>query len=242
MFRQRGRKRTYEHNLKIASLLSFVAGMVNVAAFLAVKELATNVTGHFAFFMEKALTLSFQSGLKYFLYIAAFLLGSFYASFIMEYQKESRFKSTYKAPVITESLLLMTIALIGHELIIYKPDLLVIILLFAMGLQNSLVTTISDAIVRTTHLTGLFTDLGIDLSKLFFTKEKAKLFASIKLRLTIVLFFFLGGILGGFSYGALQLRVLMIAAILLIIGLIYDNLSLMVRRKYQHARFKMKSR
>jgi len=49
MFRHQGKTRTLNHNLKIASLLSFVAGMVNVAGFLAVQRLTTNVTGHFAF-------------------------------------------------------------------------------------------------------------------------------------------------------------------------------------------------
>jgi len=46
------------------------------------------------------------------------------------------------------------------------------ILLFSMGVQNSLVTQISNSTVRTTHLTGLFTDLGIELSQLFFYKRK----------------------------------------------------------------------
>jgi uncharacterized membrane protein YoaK (UPF0700 family) len=40
-----------------------------------------------------------------------------------------------------------------------------------MGVQNSMVTQISNSIVRTTHLTGLFTDLGIELSQLFFIKK-----------------------------------------------------------------------
>lgn len=60
-----------------------------------------------------------------------------------------------------------------------------------MGLQNSLVTTISNATVRATHLTGLFTDLGIELSQLFFYKRKVqkdKLYSSIKLRLIIIFF------------------------------------------------------
>jgi uncharacterized membrane protein YoaK (UPF0700 family) len=41
-----------------------------------------------------------------------------------------------------------------------------------MGLQNALVTKVSQATVRTTHLTGLFTDLGIEFSQLFFTMKK----------------------------------------------------------------------
>ena len=53
MFRHFGKTRTLSHNLRIASLLSFVAGMVNVAGFLAVARLTTNVTGHFAFFVDE---------------------------------------------------------------------------------------------------------------------------------------------------------------------------------------------
>ena len=44
-------------------------------------------------------------------------------------------------------------------------------LLFVMGIQNSLVTKVSVSVVRTTHLTGLFTDLGIELSQLFFYRQ-----------------------------------------------------------------------
>ena len=53
MFRHKGESRTLKHNLRIASLLSFVAGIVNVAGFLSVQRLTTNVTGHFAFFVEE---------------------------------------------------------------------------------------------------------------------------------------------------------------------------------------------
>ena len=53
MFRHKGKTRTIKHNLRIASLLSFVAGIVNVAGFLAIQRLTTNVTGHFAFIVEE---------------------------------------------------------------------------------------------------------------------------------------------------------------------------------------------
>jgi hypothetical protein len=83
--------------------------------------------------------------------------------------------------------------------------------------------------VRTTHLTGLFTDLGIELSQLFFYKEKEqkhKLFSSIKLRMTIISFFFVGGIFGGVFYSTFKLYVLAFAGTALFIGLIYDNIKL----------------
>jgi uncharacterized membrane protein YciS (DUF1049 family) len=64
---------------------------------------------------------------------------------------------------------------------------------------------------------------------------KAKLYSSIKLRLTIISFFFIGGIIGGIFYTKMELKVLFIAGTTLILGLIYDNLKLkiiMLNRKY----------
>lgn len=73
MFIHQGKKRTIKHNLQIASLLSFVAGIVNVAGFLAVAKLTTNVTGHFAFFVDEIFKLNFWEGFIYFSYIFFFL-------------------------------------------------------------------------------------------------------------------------------------------------------------------------
>jgi uncharacterized membrane protein YoaK (UPF0700 family) len=51
MFRQ-GKSRAFKHNLRLATILSFVAGMVNISGLLSIETLTTNVTGHFAFFSE----------------------------------------------------------------------------------------------------------------------------------------------------------------------------------------------
>ena len=229
MFRHKGKTRTLKHNLRIASLLSFVAGIVNVAGFLAVQRLTTNVTGHFAFFVDEIFKLNFWQGFIYFLYIFFFFLGSFVSNLIVEIVSKTNDRLIYIIPTIIESAILFFLAVFGQFLISQSPNLLACSLLFAMGLQNSLVTTISNATVRTTHLTGLFTDLGIELSQLFFYKQKDqkdKLYSSIKLRMTIITFFFLGGLLGGILYSTLKLFVLAIAATVLIIGIIYDDLKL----------------
>lgn len=229
MFSHSGKSRTLQHNLGIASLLSFVAGLVNVAGFLAVQKLTTNVTGHFAFFVDEIFKLNFRGGLIYFLYIFFFFLGSFSSSVLVEYVSRRNEKLVYRIPVIIESLILLSVAVFGSQMITGAADLLAFLLLFAMGLQNSLVTSISSSAVRTTHLTGLFTDLGIELSQLFFYKlpeQRQRLLSSIKLRLTIIVFFFIGGIVGGVLYASMGLMVLLIAVVILIGGLAYDNLKL----------------
>lgn len=228
MFRHRGKTRTLSHNKKIASLLSFVAGVVNVAGFISVQRLTTNVTGHFAFFVEEVFKLQFSNSVIYLLYILFFFLGSFISSLFVEIMNRRNEQYMYAIPVLMEIIILCTVALVGPTLIVYNPNLIVCILLFAMGLQNSLVTRISNAIVRTTHLTGLFTDLGIELSQLFFYKEprrRSKLISTIRLRLRIIAYFFLGGLMGGVFYPYLGLNVLLAPATMLVVGLFYDTIK-----------------
>ena len=221
-------------------MLSFVAGIVNIAGFLAVARLTTNVTGHFAFLVDEVFRLEFWKGFVYFLYIFFFFLGSFVSNFLVEIISRSHNKSSYTIPIFLESVILIAVALAGEFLISRNPDVLAFALLFAMGLQNSLVTTISNATVRTTHLTGLFTDLGIELSQLFFYKEteqRRRLFSSIRLRLTIISFFFLGGVIGGVFYASLGLHVLIIGGATLVAAIWYDHVKLrliQLKRKGLH--------
>jgi len=113
------------------------------------------------------------------------------------------------------------------------------ILLFSMGVQNSLVTQISNSTVRTTHLTGLFTDLGIELSQLFFYKRKEqrqKLTQSIELRLAIIICFFIGCVIGGFLYSVLSLGILILASVFLAIALLYDVLLIKYYQLHRNRR------
>lgn len=229
MFRHRGSKRTYKHNLRLAALLSFVAGVVNVAGLLSVHRLTTNVTGHFAFLAEEFSMENFAQGMVYFLFLIAFLLGSFFSNFLVEIMLRRNVRYMHTVPVGIEILLIGMVALLHPELLGQYPNLIAMVLLFAMGLQNALVTYLSNNVVRTTHLTGLFTDLGIELSQLFFyRKERAqfKLKTSIRLRLIIISGFFLGGTLGGVFYLLIGNRVFLLAVLTLVIALVYDSLRL----------------
>lgn len=224
MFRHKGKRRSYTHNLKLASILSFVAGIVNISGLFSVGILTTNVTGHFAFFSEAFVKESFGSAVISLLFLLSFFLGAFFSNLISEFTVRFRENLSYAAPIVFEILLLLVVAILADNSIVY-PNLLACILLFAMGLQNALVTRVSESVVRTTHLTGIFTDLGIELSEILFykrTSEKFRLRKSIYLKFIIVVFFFAGGILGGLLYSLLALSVLYIACLCLTIALLYD--------------------
>lgn len=244
MFRHQGKSRTFKHNLEIAIVLSFVAGIVNVTGFLAFTQLTTNVTGHFALFISDVADFEFWKGTIYFLYIFSFLFGSFSSSFLIEKLRENKRLNVFVLPTIIESVILISIAIISNITLFNYPNLIVCLLLFAMGLQNSFVTKISDAVVRTTHLTGLFTDLGIELSQLFFPKSyprRRHIKKTIKLRAYIISFFFLGGLVGGFLYSRIELKLntLIFGALVLLVSLFYDDMRyklIRIRRKYKQGK------
>lgn len=229
MFRHTGKGRTFKHNLRVAALLSFIAGMVNITGVLSVSVLTTNVTGHFAFFSEELFQEHYWQAITFLVYIFFFLAGSFVSSFITEYFLRRGNRQSHRVSMFIEAVILLGVGLSSDYLLGRGMNGRYIagILLFAMGLQNSLVTLISDRVVRTTHLTGLFTDLGIELSQLFFYREAEqtrKLTRSIGLRLVIILFFFSGCVAGGLFYKQLHGFTLVVAAMLLAVALVYDNL------------------
>lgn len=241
MFRHQGKNRTLKHNLHLATVLSSVAGLVSVSGFLSFKQLTTNVTGHFILFTNDAAKVEFWNGTIYFLYIFSFLFGSFLSSMLIEKFRENKKINVFVLPTIIESLILISIGVLSNFIEIKTPDLMICLLLFAMGIQNSFVTKISNAVVRTTHLTGLFTDLGIDISQLFFPKlhpHREKLKANIKLRIYIITSFFTGGLVGGFLYSNFdwKLNTLIFGAFILLMSLIYDDsryIFLKTRRKHK---------
>lgn len=90
----------------------------------------------------------------------------------------------------------------------------------ACGIQNALATAYSGAVVRTTHLTGIFTDLGIMFGSVLrgktFDKRKAILF------LLIISGFILGGTFGAFTFSFYQFKALLVpGCICVVLAIIY---------------------
>jgi uncharacterized membrane protein YoaK (UPF0700 family) len=231
MFRHVGKGRTLAHNLQLASLLSLVAGIVNVTGIFALQTLTTNVTGHFAYFADGIAQGHFGQAWVFLLYIIAFLFGAFSANFLIEFTSRHDFKYGAVIPIFIVVFILVSIAFLGPEAVKANGNFIACSLLYAMGLQNALVTSLSNAVVRTTHLTGLFTDLGIELSKLTFQRNaeiQKALLSSVKLRLAIIAFFFSGCIVGGLVYFFYGMLSLLLAAAILIFGWVYAYIKFQI--------------
>ncbi len=221
-------------------MLSFVAGIVNITGVLGLKVLTTNVTGHFAYFAEEISLRNYGTATFFLLFIFSFLAGSFVSNFLAEWGIKKKLPMVYAAPMVVEVMILATICVVFYNSSSNGTLVMACGLLFSMGLQNSLVTRASQSVVRTTHLTGLFTDLGIELSQLFFYREKTarrKLSKSIYLKLAIISFFFTGCVAGGLVYQSFQMFTLWIAIAVLLFAMLYDSMRFWyyyLKRKVQY--------
>lgn len=184
----------------------------------------------------------YAAAITFFVFTIFFLFGAFTSNFLAELISKKHPNLSHVTPISLEMIVLIGVGVFGAQsaLSSIEGKWIAFSMLFAMGIQNSLVTKISQSTVRTTHLTGLFTDLGIELSQLFFYKkpeEKKKLKTSIYLRLSIITFFFIGCFSGGFLYNLLEMKTLFVPATFLLIALLYDYIRLqfhVIKRKTFH--------
>lgn len=241
MFRHRDKGRVYSHNVLLAALLSTVAGVVNIVGLLSLNTLTTNVTGHFAYFSEEFFLHNYAVAVTSIVYVFFFLIGAFVANTAMELTSRDVTHFSYFLPIWIEIVSLSFVALspflFGDQ---FSVVVLSLALLFAMGLQNALVTRISGSVVRTTHLTGIFTDLGIEFSQLLLYKkpsERKRLKRSIWLKLIIVLGFFIGGMVGALLHRFYSLISLLVPVGVLLFTLYYDK----VRLNYYHIKRKFRT-
>lgn len=237
MLRHIGIRRTFKHNIRLAGMLSLTAGFVNVTGFLAFMVLTTNVTGHVALFAEKLILEDFNSARIVGLWMLMFFLGAFSSSLFTGKVGRNR-PYAYTIPITIEILILVAVGTYGssYDKSILKTEFFAGSLLFAMGLQNSLVSMISGSVVRTTHLTGMFTDLGIELAEKIQLKRnpnKQALNQKIMLRMVIIGFFFLGGIAGGYLYKLFNYRTFFFPAIVLFITMFYDIFRVKLIRAFR---------
>ena len=239
MLRHSGTRRNHKQNVRLAALLCLTSGFVNISGLLGFKVLTTNVTGHAALFAQKLAEGDMRAAKVVGLWMLLFLAGAFFSAlYIGIVGKHKRY--AYTVPIIVEVIILVLVGSIGHtfDRTIQETEFFAGSLLFAMGMQNAFVSVISGSVVRTTHLTGMFTDLGIDLSGIFYDRQKGKalLRQKIVLKIIIISCFLLGGIIGGFLFRMLRYTTLYIPAGILVLALFYDVFRIRISRWVNHLR------
>lgn len=170
MFHHQGPSRSTRQNGVIAAYLAVIAGFVNSAGFLLIGSFTSHVTGNVGRLANDVAALDLHAAAAALTMIFAFFGGAFTTSMAIESDFLGKVPYAYSFALFIEGALLIVFMLLSRLTTAEHPrvqDAEAAILCVAMGMQNSLVTRLSGAVVRTTHLTGVVTDLGIEAARWF---------------------------------------------------------------------------
>lgn len=163
--RMTGRERSTAANWQLASLLAFAAGVVDVSGYLALRQYTSHMSG-------VASVLAMNAGLRHYgmlwrplVVMGCFLAGAAFCAVVVNWERRRDRESLFAVPVLAEAILLASLPLFAGQQHLFAS---LAVLAFSMGLQNAVITKISDAEIRTTHVTGTITDIGIELGRLFY--------------------------------------------------------------------------
>lgn len=155
MFGLTGSERTDVRNAQLASLLALLAGVLNSVGFVAVSAYTSHMTGLTATVAD-SLVLGF-TGLAWLAVVAltAFVLGAMSCAIIFNWGRRRGLHGRYANVLVLEALLILAFGLLAESLHVSNRAYVFIgVLGFTMGLQNAIITKLSGAQIRTTHVTG----------------------------------------------------------------------------------------
>lgn len=205
--------------------LAFIAGIVNVVGLMGFEHQAvTHLTGTTSMLAEAIASFDGALTLHFLAVLGSFIAGTVLSGFLIQ-DSTLQLGRRYGVALLLESALLfvaVTLLRHGNVLGIYCASC-------ACGLQNAMVSAYSGAVIRTTHITGMFTDLGIFLGH----SLRGLPVDPRRLRLCVIVItgFFSGGIVGTVAFRHLDYAALYIPATLTAVtALVYGGYRLRTGR------------
>lgn len=222
------RERTRRTNRQFGGILAFVAGAINAGGFLAVQRYTSHMTGIVSSIADDLVVGSIGLALAGLVSLLAFIAGAITTTLLISWARRQELRSKYALALLLEAVLLLMFGLVGANLKSFATLLVptaVLLLCFIMGLQNAIITKISHAEIRTTHMTGVVTDLGIELGRLIYWNQSKKAnniqfvqanTDKLFIHATLLGLFFSGGIIGAISFKAMGFSATLPIALVLV--------------------------
>ncbi len=200
-------------NIIIWMSMAMQAGVLNMGAFMAGHKFVSHITGFATFFGFELSQRRPDHAFGMLVVPLFFLFGSVISGFLVDLRLKLHIKPKYYISfgLIFAILLLVLVggALgafgeFGGEVTHGKHYLPLVLVCLVCGIQNGTITTVSRSVVRTTHLTGITTDLGIGIVRVL-NRNKIKEDLSNEgranlVRVGLIFFFVLGSVLGGLVF------------------------------------------
>lgn len=209
-----GQHRTDLSNRRLGLLLAFNAGAINAGGFLVLRLYTSHMTGFVSMLADNLVLGNLVLVLSALGAMLSFVGGAALTAILVNWSLRHRLHSAYALPLLIEALMMLVFGLVGAVTLDWHTPFAVpatvLLLSFIMGVQNATVTKMSSSQIRTTHMTGVITDFGIELGKLLYwnrspsrpeqqvraNRQRLRLFAGL------LGMFLVGGIVGalGFKY------------------------------------------
>ena len=213
-------------------LLAFNAGAVNAGGFLVLHMYTSHMTGFASQLADGTVLGNATLVLNASGALFSFIAGAAVCAILVNWARQHRFHSVYALPLLLEALLMFPFGLMGAITLTWRTPfavpLTVLLLSFIMGLQNAVASKTSAGAIRTTHMTGNITDLGIELGKMLYWNGKPATAGSPLVRHNaqrmrtvgaLIAMFVLGGLAGAYGFKHVGfVCVIPLAAVLLVLS------------------------
>lgn len=243
-------QRSQRSNRHLGYFLAFVAGAINAGGFLAIGQYTSHMTGIVSSMGDHLALGNIMPALAALAAWLSFVTGAATTTVLINLARRRHLRSQFALSLLVEAALLLLFGVAGAYLADmgdFLAPVTVLLLCFIMGLQNAIITKVSGAEIRTTHVTGLSTDLGIELGKSFYYNRRDVPNLAVRanrgklaVHALLVIYFFVGGVAGalGFKHIGYASTIPLVASlVLLAMGPILTDLR--VRWKaYRRRRFR----
>lgn len=206
--------------------LTFVAGAINAGGFMVVGHYTSHMSGIVSAMADHAALGHGGLLLAGLVALLSFMAGAAHSAWLINFGRRLGWRGRYALPLLVEAGLLLAFGVMGALLPTELVAIPVVPLLcFLMGVQNACITKISGARMRTTHVTGIVTDLGIEIGKLTYWNAdprsgEARVVADrAKMRLLAGLLasFAIGGLAGALAFARIGLAACLPLAVVLLV-------------------------
>lgn len=220
-----GPRRTIRFDSDLACLLVLVSGGLNAVGFVAVAVYTSHMSGMVADLAQHLVAARWSLLLLGVSGVAAFALGAGVTAGMLLRGTLQGSRARYANVLLLEGVLMTGIGVGAAALDpawAGRQFVLIPALCFTMGLQNALITRVRDFPVRTTHLTGMITDLAVEVGRALesrrsgagpqLDREKVGVLG------VLVLLFVVGGAVGALGYRSMGFTVLVVGGVLLVLA------------------------
>lgn len=198
-----------QFKLFIWFLMAFQAGYINVGGFIVFGNFVSHVTGTSSQIGMGIASIDWNQILTFLSILIAFIVGAGFAGHFIGRRKVEGQEPKFILVTAVKAVLFGLVLIISEQ---YYPDysftlklLLIIPLSLACGIQNATCSLATNGFLKPTHMTGLSTDIGINLFRVSAYKKNSNKFKlerhNNRLRMGILTSFISGGSIAFFIFG-----------------------------------------